>query len=218
MIMKKEYSALPLSMKKMNTYGFSWMDFVTAIPAPLFVVTSYKTNGKANACLQSWACFGGDEKGFYALMANVNKAGHMYKSVRDRGVCALNFPSADIYDLCLQTIDNNQWEADEITASGLTIETAAKIDAPRIKECFLNLECRYRWERDLSEGSSQAAMCLEVINISMETEHLDETAQGRYSDSGYLYNVHYPVNPESYRGISRDSVAVIKKIRDLGEY
>ena len=39
--MKKEYSKTPDSMKNMETYGFSWMDFVTAIPSPLFVVTTY---------------------------------------------------------------------------------------------------------------------------------------------------------------------------------
>lgn len=48
--MKKEYSKIPDSMKNMETYGFSWMDFVTAIPSPLFVVTTYKSNGKPNAC------------------------------------------------------------------------------------------------------------------------------------------------------------------------
>ena len=53
--MKKEYSKIPDSMKNMETYGFSWMDFVTAIPSPLFVVTTYKSNGKPNGCLQSWA-------------------------------------------------------------------------------------------------------------------------------------------------------------------
>lgn len=47
--MKKEYSAIPESMRDMKTYGFSWMDFVTAIPSPLFVVTSYKSNCKPNA-------------------------------------------------------------------------------------------------------------------------------------------------------------------------
>jgi len=32
--MKKEYSAVSPSMARMETYGFSWMDFVTAIPSP----------------------------------------------------------------------------------------------------------------------------------------------------------------------------------------
>ncbi|NLT12247.1 MAG: hypothetical protein GXY06_07545 [Clostridiaceae bacterium] len=60
--MKKDYSLIPPSMSEMETYGFSWMDFVTAIPSPLFVVTSYKSNGKPNACMQSWAGSAGIRK------------------------------------------------------------------------------------------------------------------------------------------------------------
>lgn len=82
--MKKEYAAVPRSMEGMETYGFSWMDFVTAIPSPLFVVTSYKSNGKPNACLQSWACFSGESEGFYAILSNVYKAGHLYQTLRKR--------------------------------------------------------------------------------------------------------------------------------------
>lgn len=216
--MKKEYSTIPPLMANMQTYGFSWMDFVTAIPAPLFVVTSFKANGKPNACLQSWACFNGSEKGFYAILSSVNKAGHMYKTVKDTSVCVLNFPSTDVYDRCLDTIDNNQWEADEITTSGLTVEFATTVNAPRIKECFLSLECRYLWEREITEGSSHVLMCFEVSNICMDEAHLDESVQGRYGASGYLYNVHYPVNPETYNGKSHDYIAVLKKVRDMGEY
>lgn len=216
--MKKEYSYTPEFMADMETYGFSWMDFVTAIPSPLFVVTSYKSNGKPNACLQSWACFNGCEKGFYAILSSVNKAGHMYETVKNTGVCVLNFPSADIYDRCLDTIDNNQWEVDEITASGLTVESATTINAPRIKECFLALECRYLWQREITEGSSHVLMCFEVINICINEAHLDESQQGRYGESGYLYNVHYPVNPKTYKGKAHDYIAILKKLRDMGEY
>src|SRR5512143_11045 len=76
--MKKEYAAVPPSMAAMETYGFSWMDFVTAIPSPLFVATTWKSNGKANACLQSWACFTGSKDGFFAVLSAVFKSGHFY--------------------------------------------------------------------------------------------------------------------------------------------
>ena len=79
--MKKEYRAKPQSMKSIPTYGFSWVDFVTAIPSPLFVVTSYKSNGLPNACLQSWATFVGSSEDFYCIMASVNQAGHMYQTI-----------------------------------------------------------------------------------------------------------------------------------------
>jgi len=148
-------------MAKMETYGFSWMDFVTAIPSPLFVVTSYKSNGKPNACLQSWACFSGGSKGFYAILSSVNKAGHLYQTVKEKGEVVLNFPSADIYPLCQQTIANNGYDDDEIVLSGLSAEPASTVNAPRIKERFLSLESSYLWEREITEGSSHVLMVAE---------------------------------------------------------
>ena len=218
MLLKKEYPRIPQSMASMETYGFSWMDFVTAIPAPLFVVTSYKSNGKPNACLQSWACFSGSPNGFYAILSSVNKSKHLYRTVKEKGEVVLNFPSADIYDRCTATIDNNGFDDDEITLSGLTAESASVVDAPRIKECFLQLECRFLWEKDIVEGDANVLMCFEVVNICADEPHLDETALGRYGESGFLYNVHYPVNPETFHGKAHDWIAVLKKHQDRGEY
>lgn len=52
-IMKKEYSVVPKSMKRRETYGFAWMGFIAAMPSPIFVATTYKANEKPNVCLQS---------------------------------------------------------------------------------------------------------------------------------------------------------------------
>lgn len=216
--MKKEYSTIPPSMEKMVTYGFSWMDFVTAIPSPLIVVTSYKSNGMPNACLQSWACFSGDSKGFYAILSRVNKEGHLYQTAKEKGEVVLNFPSADIYPLCQKTITNNGYDDDEIALSGLTAESASTVNAPRIKECFLNLESRYLWEREIKEGSSNVLMCFEITNICIDEKYLNEAGQGRYGEGGYIYNVHYPVNPENFNGKSHDYIAILQKFRDMGEY
>ena len=216
--MKKEYAFVPPSMAEMETYGFSWMDFITAIPSPLFVATTWKDNGKTNACLQSWATFTGNTDGFFAILSAVYKKGHLYKTLKNTGVCALNFPSADIYDCCTATIRHNQWEEDEITASGLTVEPGSTVQAPRIQECFLALECEYAWEKDLVEGSDHTLICLKVKNIVMDEAHMDETKRGRYGEQGLLYNVHYPLSPETYTGKAHDYIAVLQKLRDMGEY
>ena len=212
--MKREYHTVPPSMENMETYGFSWIDFVTAIPSPLFVVTSDKSNGKPNACLWSWTCFDGE----LAFLAGVNKAHHMYQTVQENWEVVLNFPSAEIYPLCQQTIANNGFEDDEIAMSGLTAEPASIVNAPRIRECFLNLEARYLWEHEMEEGSDKVLLCFKIVNLCMEEAYLDESAQGRYGESGYLYNVHYPINPESFPGKSHDYIAILQKYRDMGEY
>lgn len=216
--MKKEYSAVPASMQEMETYGFSWMDFVTAIPSPLFVMTTYKSNGKPNACLQSWGCFNGGPNGFYAILSSVNKSGHFYQSIKEKKEAVINFPNEKCYDKCMATISNNGFENDEITMSGLTVEHASKVDAPLIKECFLNLECRYLWEKEIEEGSTHVLMCLEVVNVCIDENHLDENENGRYGADGYLYNIHYPINPEKFNGKSHDWIAILTKQRDMGEY
>ena len=216
--MKKCYSNIPSSMANMQTYGFSWMDFITAIPSPLFVVTSYKSNEKPNACLQSWACFNGDNNGFYVIMSSVHKSGHMYKTIQEKKVAVLNFPSAEFYDKCFDTIKNNRFEDDEIALSGLTATSAKIIDAPQIEECFLNLECRYLWGKERKQGDTRVVMCLEVVNISIDEKYLDETSHGRYGENGYLYNIHYPINPENFNGKSHDWIATLNKFKDIGEY
>ncbi|NLT12246.1 MAG: hypothetical protein GXY06_07540 [Clostridiaceae bacterium] len=52
----------------------------------------------------------------------------------------------------------------------------------------------------------------------MEEANFDEKSKGRYGKDGLIYNVHYPVNPETYRGKAHDYIAVLQKMRDMGEY
>ncbi|MBO0452617.1 flavin reductase family protein [Candidatus Enterococcus murrayae] len=178
--------------------NLSWYDFVTSMPQLVFVVTGWKSNGKENACLHSWSSFmGSGLEDFICILGKVNKDGHMYQSLKETKVCVLNFPSNDSYDRCVQTIKNNQFETDEITASGLTTEKATTIDAPRIKECFLNIECEYLWEQELFEGSKEVAIAVRAVNICMDSESYDQTKRGRYGNNGYLYYIDQPTNPET---------------------
>ena len=213
---KKEYTTKLESMENIQTYGFSWMDFVTAIPSPLLVVTSYKSNGLTNASLQSWSTFVGSDGEFYCIMASVKKSGHMYKTIKETNDLVLNFPSAENYDKCARTVQNNGFDDDEIRKSGLTAENASTVNAPKIKECILNLECKYCWEKELYESSNNVVMCVVVKNVCIDTSLFGEDA-GRYSENGYLYNVHYPVNPETGKS-GYDALAVLKEIEGARTY
>jgi len=199
--MKKELSTRPDTITEQyckDCGGFSWYDFVTAMPSLVFVVTGWKKNGKENACLQSWSTFvGGGVDDFVCIMGNVNKGGHMYQSLKETGVCVLNFPSNDVYDRCIKTIGNNEFETDEITAAGLSVERAVKVNAPRIKECFLNIECEFIWEHELFKGSNGVTVALKTVNICMDSDHYDQSKLGRYGKTGYLYQIDQPTNPET---------------------
>jgi len=181
----------------------TWQGFLTAMPSLVFVVTGWKPNGKENACLQSWAAFaGGGKDEFVCIIGAVSKDGHMYQSLKETGVCVLNFPSYDIYDRCVKTIGNNGYETDEITAVGLTAEKAVMVNAPRIKECFLNIECEYLWEHGLFEnvgffGNHDVTVALKAVNICMDSDRYDQSKFGRYGKTGYLYQIDQPTNPET---------------------
>lgn len=199
--MKKEFSTKPevFDEKYLKCCGnMSWYDFVVALPQLVFVVTGWKSNKKENACLQSWSSFiGCGANDFICIMNKVTKRGHMYQSLKETGVCVLNFPSYDIYDRCIKMIGNNDYETNEITVAGLTAEKATKVDAPRIKECHLNIECEFLWEHALFKGSDEMTVALKVVNICMDTEHYNESKLGRYGKTGYLLQVDQPTNPET---------------------
>lgn len=178
--------------------NMSWYDFVVGMPSLVFLVTGWKSNGTENACLQSWASFvGGGPDNYICILSKVNKGGHMYKSLKETKVCVLNFPSNDIYDRCIKTIGNNGVDTDEITASGLTAEQSYKVNAPRIKECFLNIECEYLWEHELYEGSGEVTVALRAVHVCMDDEHYDQSKLGRYDKTGFLFQVDRPINPET---------------------
>lgn len=216
--MKKTYSALPGSMSGMELYGFHWMEFVTSIPSPLHIMTSYKSNGLSNACMQSWTTFTGGKNGFFAIVSAVSKYGHLYGTLHGTGDVVLNFMSAELYDKCMRTVKDNGFETDEIAAAGLTSVKADMVNAPMIDECFMNLECRYKWEREIAPGDDYVLVCLEVINVHMDERHLNENDLGRTGETGILYNLHHPIDPERFTGTAKDFIGIVKKLRVFSEY
>ncbi|MBR5646607.1 MAG: flavin reductase, partial [Treponema sp.] len=109
---------------------------------------------------------------------------------------------------------NNQFEVDEITASGLTPVNAILVNAPLVEECFMNLECKFVWEKEIVPGDDHVLLCLEVIGINIDEEHLSE----RTGENGILFNIHHQQNPKLSEKTGHDWAAVLTKKIDMGEY
>ena len=219
--MKYQYKAMPESMRGTygefaKNFGFDWKEFIMGIPTPMFLVTTYKSNGQPNATMQSWAGFTSANHGggYYVILCSVNKCGHLYQSLNEKKVAVLNFISSDLYKTCMQTIQNNQFETDEITSSGLTVEKASWIEAPMVAECFMNLECQYLWEKEIVPGDDHVMICLEVVGGHIEKDYMEDM----FGDKGVLYNVHYPINPEDVKEKGCDYVAALRKVNQSYEY
>jgi hypothetical protein len=88
-----------------------------------------------------------------------------------------------------------QWKEQLIAKNPSLAEKAFSVDAPRIKECFLNIECEYLWEHENFEGSRDVTVALRAKHICMDADFCDEDKKGRYGQGGYMYNIHSPRNP-----------------------
>ena len=189
---------------------FSWMEFVTAIPQAISVITTWKEGRIPNACLQAWTTYAGDGGGYYVVFSIMNN-NHTYKNILRDKEFVVNFPDSAIFHKCSATIENNADETDEITAAGLMIEPSLSVDAPRIKECFLHLECRLSWHKPMHEGSLWSIFAGEVVHIAADSGYVKANSNGRYGDKGYIFNIHTPMDPST----GEQEVGKVGKIEPL---
>ena len=85
---------------------------------------------------------------------------------------------------------------------------------PFLQICY----CRFKWEKEIAVGDDYVLICLEIVNVHIDEKHMDESNLGRTGETGILYNIHHPINPENFKGTAHDYVGTIKKIRDYSEY
>lgn len=194
---KKQFFSVPDKIKDNEWYGFNWLEHVTAVPQPLALVTGFKENGLANGAMQSWFCFS-NEKDFYCIFGSVNKSEHMYEIASSKKQLVVNFPDMSVIDKCMATVRNNAYDIDELSASGLHYSMGSKVNAPVVDECFLNIECEVVWEKELFEGSCHVVLCAKAVNVWFDEKHYSADKAGRYGGTGYLYNIHSPINPETF--------------------
>ena len=173
---------------------FSWLEYAMNIPYPIFIITTLKANGKSNACLHSWGCFGGDGKGYSAIVTML-RSYHTYTNILRSGEWCINFPSAHQDDQCMRTIENNGMENDEIVDSGFTVESSRRIQSPRIAECLINLECKLEWERSLFEGSDWHVFAGKVVHLAMDDVAFELDPQKRMQTLSTMYNLRSTLNP-----------------------
>lgn len=189
---------------------FNWAEFLIGMPTPLFLITTYKENNLPNACLHSWSCFSGDGGGHFIVMGGIPmEYGHTINDITRNKEFCINFPNKDILKNCQMTIENNKYELDEIRSSGLSVEGAVAVNAPRIKECFLNLECTLEWVKPLYEGSRYCIVCGRIKHIAMDDEYFDQHKKGLYGENGFIMNIHSPKNPLTGESLE-DKIGYVK--------
>lgn len=171
----------------------SHLECAAGIPQALFAITTRKENGRPNVCFHSWSCFHGDKTAFFAVLGGLFQHTHTYANILREGVFCLNFLPLSAYEGLRKTILNNQEDLDEIQAGGFTLEPAATMDVPCIRESFLQLECTLEEAKDLSGAGITAMVTGRVRQVRVE-EAYAKALDRRYGPAGFMLLASAPQN------------------------
>jgi flavin reductase (DIM6/NTAB) family NADH-FMN oxidoreductase RutF len=195
-----------------NKYNvFSWLEYVVTVPNPIFVVTTRKANGAANANLHSWGFPVGERDHYSSLLALLDGT-HTYANIVREGEWCVNYPSVQHYSQCFETIRCNGPDNDEIVDAGLTVEPARRVQAPRIVECALNLECKLAWYRPLYEDSQWHLFVGRVLHVAVDEAVMAVDPDRRLQALGLMYNVRGTVNPLNGAYYGPNTLGVLDRV------
>src|SRR4030042_5548545 len=94
---------------------FSWYHFVIDLPAPVFIVTTLKENGLANAQLSAWGMMAGSGKEPKFIL-QVHNYTDSRKLIEKTGEFVINFPGISLKDKFMKTTGHFDKDTDEIIA------------------------------------------------------------------------------------------------------
>jgi len=173
---------------------FSWLEYVVTVPNPIFLITTLKENGLPNANLHSWGLLVGEKDKYMSLIALL-KHTHTYANIIRTKEWCVNFPDFNHYPEGFETIYNNEYDVDEITKAGFTVEESKRLGTPRISECMVNLECTLKWQRDLYDNSSWRLFCGEIVHVAVDENVIIPDPVERIKKMQLMYNIRSTINP-----------------------
>ena len=193
---------------------FSWLDYVVTIPNSISLITTRKANGASNACLHAWGLLVGDRDNYTSLLA-MHDYFHTYANILREGEWCVGFPSFEHYPKCFETINCNAPNNDEITEAGFTAESAKTVQAPRIVECPVSLECRLEWHRPLYESSHWHLFAGRVLHLVMDEVIMVPDPVERLRAMSLMYNVRSTVNPLNGEQYGPNTLGLLNKVEKI---
>ena len=193
---------------------FSWLEYIVTVPNPIFIVTTRKANGVPNANLHSWGLLIGDKGNYSSLLALLDNT-HTYANILREEEWCVCFPSFQHYRQCSETIWQNRSDNDEITDAGFTVELPKTVQAPRIAECLINLECCLEWHHPLYENSRWNLFAGRVSHLAMDESAMVPDPVERMQNMGLMYNGRSTVNPLTGEQYGPNTIAVLSKLGEV---
>jgi flavin reductase (DIM6/NTAB) family NADH-FMN oxidoreductase RutF len=192
---------------------FSWLEYIVTVPNPIFIITTRKANGAPNANLHSWGLLVGEKGNYSSLLALLDNT-HTYSNILREGEWCVCLPSHRYYRQCSETIWQNGPDNDEISAAGFTLEQPECVQAPRIAECSINLECRLEWHRPLYENSRWQLFAGRVAHLAVDEAVMVADPVERMRLMGLMYNVRSTVHAMTGEQYGPNTLGVLNKLEE----
>jgi flavin reductase (DIM6/NTAB) family NADH-FMN oxidoreductase RutF len=108
-------------------------------PGPIVLVSS-KSRGKTNIMTMGWHMVMEFSPSLIGCLISSGNRSH--RMIRDSGECVINLPTTKLTDQVVGIGNTSGSEIDKFAEFGLTADKAGEVDAPLIRECHANFECR----------------------------------------------------------------------------
>lgn len=108
-------------------------------PGPVVLVSSF-WDGKSNIMTMNWHTI--MEFTPALLGCVISSANHSFEMVKGSRQCVINLPTTALTDEIVGIGNTTGAEIDKFVEFGLTAQSASKVKAPLIRECYAHFECK----------------------------------------------------------------------------
>lgn len=108
-------------------------------PGPVVLLGTAR-DGRPNLMAMSWHTMLEFEPP--QLGCVVSDRNHSYASLVGSGLCTINIPTAELAEQVVGVGNCSGADTDKFARFGLSAVPARAVDAPRVRECYAQLECR----------------------------------------------------------------------------
>jgi flavin reductase (DIM6/NTAB) family NADH-FMN oxidoreductase RutF len=108
-------------------------------PGPIVLVSS-KWRGRTNVMTLGWHTVLEFTPSLIGLM--ISSGNHSHDMIRHSKECVVNLPTTTLTDVTVGIGNTSGADVDKFEKFGLTLEKGTEVEAPLIRECHANFECR----------------------------------------------------------------------------
>ncbi len=132
-------------------------------PGPIVLVSSAR-KGRTNIMTMGWHMMMGFSPALFGCF--IWNGNHSFEMLRKSRQCVINLPTTDLRNEVVGIGNCSGAKVDKFDKFGLTAVAGDKVDAPLIKECYANFECRLA---DASQIAKHSLFIWEVVKAHVAT-------------------------------------------------